>query len=89
MNEARREDLFASIAALARERLSWQEELTPTTRLVEDLGLDSLKLIELAVAIENHFRIRIDEAAETDIVTVGDLVDVVERELSGTSEGTG
>ena len=77
MNDIERKDLFASIADLARDRLAWREELTPSTRLVEDLGLDSLKLMELAVAIENHFRIRIDEAAETEIVTVGDLVDAV------------
>lgn len=88
MSEASRKNLFASIADLARERLAWSEELTPATRLVEDLGLDSLKLMELAVAIENHFRIRIDEAAETEIVTVSDLLDVVERELARTKGRT-
>ena len=75
--------LLRQVTELARERLGWSRELENEMRLVQDLGLDSLKLMELAVTIENHFKIRIDEASEVEIVTVGDLVDIIEQETSG------
>ena len=75
--------LLRQVTELARERLGWSRELENEMRLVQDLGLDSLKLMELAVTIENHFQIRIDEASEMEIVTVGDLVDIIEQETSG------
>jgi acyl carrier protein len=80
--------LLSAIAELARDRFGWEKPLERGTRLVEDLGLDSLKLMELAVTIENRFEIRIDEATESEIVTVGDLVDIIAREHAGASEGT-
>jgi acyl carrier protein len=46
---------------------------------VEQLGLDSLKLLTLTIEIENHFRVCLDEEAEAEIVTVGDLARVVRR----------
>ena len=48
--------------------------VAPQARLVEDLGYDSLALIELAVAIENHFKIdAISDEQAMAITTVGDL----------------
>jgi acyl carrier protein len=75
--------LLRQVTDLARGRFGWSGELESEMRLVQDLGLDSLKLMELAVTIENHFQIRIDEASEVEIVTVGDLVDIIEQETSG------
>jgi acyl carrier protein len=49
----------------------------PETRLVEELGFDSLRLIELAVAIEQRLGLRpfdLEQAITT--VTVGDAVDL-------------
>ena len=43
-------------------------------RLVEDLRLDSIRLLTLAVEVENRFRVRLDEVDEAGIETVGDLV---------------
>ena len=51
--------------------------------LVEDLELDSLKLLTLAVEIENHFRICLDEEDEAAIETVADLVHTIERKVVG------
>lgn len=46
-------------------------------RLVEDLELDSLRLMGLAIEVENRFRVNLDEADEAGIQTIGDLVEVV------------
>ena len=48
---------------------------------IEDLELDSLKALTLAVEVENRFRVCLDPEIEATIVTVGDLVDMVRREL--------
>ena len=70
---------MTAINDLAREHLRWNGTLRRDMHLVEDLGLDSLKLLTLVVEIENHFRVRLDEEAEAEIVTVGDLVRVIRR----------
>jgi acyl carrier protein len=72
-------DIQAAIGDLARQHLQWDGTLREEMHLVEDLGLDSLKRLILVVEIENHFRICLDEEAEAEIVTVGDLVRVIRR----------
>ena len=57
------------------------EPLTPEMRLVEDLRLDSIRLLTLAMEVENRFRVRLDELDEGAIETVGDLVAIVRRKL--------
>jgi acyl carrier protein len=65
-------EVLAGIAAVARAQVGFQGELRPELRLVEDLELDSLKMLSLALEVENHFRVCLDQ--EAAIETVGDLV---------------
>ncbi|HEX7181709.1 MAG TPA: phosphopantetheine-binding protein [Thermoanaerobaculia bacterium] len=73
--------ILAGIAEVARLHLGWEGALTPDMRLVEDLRLDSIRLLTLAAEVENRFRIFLDEADEAGIETVGDLVAIVRRKL--------
>jgi acyl carrier protein len=73
--------ILDGIAEVARVHLGWEDELTPAMRLVEDLRLDSVRLLTLAMEVENRFRVRLDELDEGAIETVGDLVAVVRRKL--------
>ena len=76
------EMILQGISEVARAHLGWTGgELSPEMRLVEDLRLDSVRLMTLAAEIENRFRILLDEADELAIETVADLVDVVRRKL--------
>jgi acyl carrier protein len=60
--------------------------VTGPARLAEDLGFDSLRLIELAVALEAEFLLgEVDEATMLDIVTVGDVEQAVLALTDGTS----
>ncbi len=70
---------LAAVREVAREHLRWTGPLRPEMRLVEDLGLDSLKLLTLTVEVENRFRIRLDEETEAQIETVADLVAAIRR----------
>ena len=75
-------EILAGVAAVAREHLDFAGDLQPETRLVEELQLDSLKLLTLAVEVENRFRVRLDENDEAGIVTVADLVAAIRRQLA-------
>ncbi|HEY7214084.1 MAG TPA: acyl carrier protein [Thermoanaerobaculia bacterium] len=77
------EAILAGIQEVARLHLGWEEALTPDMRLVEDLHLDSIRLLTLAAEVENRFRVFLDELDEGAVATVGDLVSVIRRKLGG------
>jgi acyl carrier protein len=77
------EAILAGILEVAHLHLGWDGKLTPDMRLIEDLRLDSVRLLTLAAEVENRFRIFLDELDEGAIETVGDLVALVRRKLGG------
>ena len=77
------EAILVGIEEVAREHLGWQGSLTPDMRLIEDLRLDSVRLLTLAMEVENRFRVFLDEIDEAGIETVGDLIAAVRRKLTG------
>lgn len=83
----RREEILETIRRLAREHLEHDGELRPSSRLVEDLDLDSVRRLTLAIEIEDHFRICLDPEDEASIETVGDLVETVGRKLEQARTG--
>lgn len=76
-----REEILSGIREVAREHLGYEGVLEPAMRLVEDLSLDSIRLLTLAVEVENRFEICLDPRDEEAIVTIGDLVAAVEGQL--------
>jgi acyl carrier protein len=76
-----RAEILAGIAAVAREHLDYEGELRLDQHLVEDLTLDSIRLLTLAAEVENRFRVSLDAGDEAGIETVGDLVDVLAAKL--------
>lgn len=81
MSEA---EILAGLETIARERLEFAGPLRRDANLIEELRLDSLRLLTLAVEVENRFRVRLAPEEEGAIVTVGDLVDLVGRKLAET-----
>jgi acyl carrier protein len=75
-------EALAGIAEVAREHLAIAGRIAPEARLVEDLGLDSLRLLTLAAEVENRFRIRLEPEDEAAIETVGDLARTVARKVA-------
>jgi len=76
-----RDEILAGVAQVAREHLGFEGELPPSARLVEDLGLDSIRLVTLAAEVENHFRILLEPEEEAAIATVSDLVETIAAKL--------
>jgi acyl carrier protein len=56
--------------------------IAPSTRFVDDLGADSLALVDLTLALEEAFDIDIDSDDVATLCTVQDAVDYVERCLA-------
>ncbi|PAW64618.1 MAG: acyl carrier protein [Verrucomicrobiia bacterium Tous-C4TDCM] len=49
-------------------------KVTPTSRFTEDLGTDSLDIVELIMAVEEDFGVAIPNETAANLKTVGDLV---------------
>ena len=59
-----------------------RDKINPEATFEEDLDVDSLGVVELLMALEDNFDVRIpDEEAET-ITTVGEAINVIETKLS-------
>lgn len=52
-------------------------EITPEKSFVNDLGADSLDNVELLMAFENEFKIKIDESEQEKIQTIQDAIDYI------------
>lgn len=57
------------------------DEVKPETNLNEDLGSDSIGLLELVMEIEEEFDLEIDDTQLGDIKTVQDIVDSIEEAI--------
>lgn len=56
-----------------------ESECTPNSSLVDDLGCDSLDLVELVMSVEEAFEIEVAEDDAEKIRTVGDMVKYIEK----------
>lgn len=57
--------------------------LTDDARLAEDLGADSLDVVEIVMSCEERFAIDIPNHVATRLATVGDAVRFIEAEMAG------
>lgn len=58
-----------------------EDEVTPDARFVEDLGCDSLDLVELLVAVEDEFDIEIPDEEADKTKTVQGAIDYLVNKL--------
>lgn len=57
------------------------ETVKPDTAFVDDLGADSLDVVELIMAMEETFDIEVPDLQADQIVTVQDAVDYIKNNL--------
>ena len=53
------------------------EKITPDAKFVDDLGADSLDVVELIMAFEEEFGIEIPDEDAEKIATVGDVLEYI------------
>lgn len=71
------------IKAIIIEQLGLEEvEIAGDASLIDDLGADSLDLVEVVMALEEEFNMEIPDAEAEDIGTLGQAVAYVEKRLA-------
>lgn len=60
-----------------------EAEVTPSAAFVDDLGADSLDIVELVMALEEAFDIEIPDEDAEKIRAVKDAVDYIEKHAKG------
>lgn len=55
-----------------------EDQVTPEAKFIEDLGADSLDIVELVMALEEAFQQEIPDDEAEKLVTVGDVVKYIE-----------
>jgi acyl carrier protein len=70
-------DTKAVLGILVEELGVPEAQLIPDARLQEDLGADSLTLVEIALALEDRFNLSIPDEEWEKVSTVGDLFEAL------------
>ena len=74
------QSVFERVKKVIVEQLSVEEsEITPEASFIQDLGADSLDIVELVMAFEEEFGTEIPDEAAEKIQTVQDAVSYIEQ----------
>lgn len=77
-----REEIFETIRASVIDQLGVDEgEVTEEASFSDDLDADSLDRVELVMALEDTFGIKIPDEEANELLTVGDAVNFVEEHI--------
>ena len=72
------QDIPSEVKRIIKEQLDVDEkDIKPESTFIEDLGADSLGLVELVLAFEEAFEIDIPDEDTEKIRTVGDAIDYI------------
>lgn len=75
--------IFDKVRDILAEQLDIDEDLITTeSSIVDDLGADSLDIVDLVMSLEDEFDTEIPDEAIENIKTVGDIVHFIEETLA-------
>ncbi len=76
-----REEILAKIQSLVVDQLQVESsEVTPQSSIQEDLGADSIEVVELIMILEQEFDLpEIPDSEAEKMTTIGDVVDYIQR----------
>ena len=67
---------------LAGQRDVDAEEMALDTKIADDLGADSLDVVELLMAIEDEFDVEIPDEEIEKLKTIGDVVEYIQNNMA-------
>ena len=76
------EEVFEKVKGIIVEQLGVADTaVTLEASFIDDLGADSLDLVELIMGIEEEFNLEIPDGEAEKVVTVGDVVDYIKENV--------
>ena len=73
-----KEEILTKVKSVVAEKLNvGEDQVTTEAEFVKDLGADSLDQVELIMALEDDFDLKIPEEEAEKLVTVGSAVDYI------------
>lgn len=72
------QEIMISINDREREKI---EKTTEDTRLIEDIGLNSVGMLYLVIVIEESFQIKFEEVTTATFDTIGKVIDYIEARM--------
>ncbi len=74
--------VLEKVKAILSEQFDVEEDsITPETSIADDLGADSLDVVDLLMSIEDEFEIEVPDEEIDNIKTVGELVKYIEENV--------
>jgi acyl carrier protein len=68
----------AKVKSIIAEQLGvGEDEIKPESNFIDDLGADSLDIVELVMAMEEEFEVEIPDDEAENIKTVGDAINYI------------
>lgn len=76
------EEIFDKVKEIIVEQLGVAETaVAPEASFIDDLGADSLDIVELIMAIEEEFDLEIPDSDAEKVITVSDVVDYIKDNI--------
>ena len=76
------EEIFEKVKAIIVEQLGVTDtSVTMEASFIDDLGADSLDIVELIMALEEEFDMEIPDSDAEKIVTVNDVVEYIKENV--------
>lgn len=74
--------MFDKVKSILMEQLNLKADKIKTeSRIVEDLGADSLDVVELLMTMEDNFNVSVSDEEAVNLKTVGDIVKMLETKV--------
>ncbi len=74
--------VFEKVKSILIDQLDVEEEkVTPEASIANDLGADSLDIVDLVMSLEEEFDLEIPDDQVENIKTVGDIVKYIEDNI--------
>ena len=71
-------EIFEKVRQITATTLGFESDaITMESNIIEDLGADSLSVVELIMELEDSFGISIPESEAKDVKTIGDVVAII------------
>ena len=70
---------FETVKKILTEQLGVDENAITEDTAIEELGADSLDLVEIVMTIEEEFDVKIDDGSIEDLKKVGDIITYIEQ----------